>query len=675
MDLARLLHTWIVMIQCPACASYNDGEAAFCGQCGARIEPLIRPRRPVRRPGRLPLLVTLSLLGAMALVAIIALLPEKREPRTPRTVASRGPGSRGVPKDERPGDPAGEVAVRAVLADPQVETITSAQATGAVSRALVVIELRGEDDRPLGEIRGVIVDSRGVVLCRFRPLLGAHQGICRLSSPRDARVEVLGISFREERLDLALLRLAHSAVGYPMVPLLEVSPGDALSPGDPLYLFSDYRATDAVLTEVHFPGPDGVSRMRLAESPRPPAEAFLALDAYGFLLGLARIQTEDGRWVLDGKPPAEKSHRMLVDPVHPAVSGLDLETTLTLQELTRRLYEGTFADYFARGMAAFRQQRWREAIDLLAAGLDRVSLDRPDEDDVARATLNLRLAYLEEIQRLVSANRIAEAGAMAEGALARYPGDRDLLIILGQARCHERNWIGGIQALALARAVEADARVDSLLEQAFLGAAAEASRAGDTREAEARLIEGAQTLLESGAIRIELARLYMRFEAYDDAIQLIQQAEALDPSLAESARLLLDRIDDALKRRDAVVIPIAPESRSIRTDAVIDGVRGCPFIVDTGASFTSIPWDVALALGYDLVNARRLDVTTAGGPISAPLIQVQSVNVGGYSVRNLEVLVLPVNVGSGAGLLGLNFLKHFRYSVDSRRSEFRLERP
>jgi clan AA aspartic protease (TIGR02281 family) len=612
----------------------------------------------------------------MALVAFIAFLPDGGKQGGPRSGAPRGAEPKAL-AHRQPGwgEGSGEPEARSSAAEPEIQPITSAQAARAVAQAMVVIELRGEDDRPLRELRGVLVDSRGVVLCRFRPLLGAHQGICRLSSPRDARVEVVGLSFREERLDLALLRLAHSAVGYPMVSLLEGAPAQTLEAGEGLYLFADQRASDVILSDVYFPGPDGAARIRLAESPRPSPEGFLALDTYGFIVGLARIETEDGQWVMDGKPPADKANRMLIDPAFAAVRGLDLEASLTLYELTRRLYEGTFADYFARGNAAFRQQRWREAIDLYVNALDRVATDRPDEADVDRVMTNLRPSYLEEIQRLAAASRVEEAGALAEAALSRYPEDRDFLIILGEVRCQQGNWLGGIQVLAMAREIERNQRVDALLEEAFLSAAGEASRAGDTRAAEARLIEGAQSLPTSGAVRLELARLYARFEAYDDAIQLLHQVKELDPALADSAQLLLDKIDDALKRRDAVVIPIPAGSRSIRTEAVVDGNRTYPFIIDTGATYTSIPWDLALALGYDLASARKIDVGTAAGPIAAPLILVQSLNVGGYSVRNLEVLVLPSGAGTGAGLLGLNFLKHFRYGVDSRRSEFRLERP
>jgi clan AA aspartic protease (TIGR02281 family) len=611
----------------------------------------------------------------MAVVAAIALLPDGKKRIGTRPGDPGGQEKALVQREPRRDGPAVEVDRRPAAAEQEVQPITSAQAARAVAQAMVVIELRGEEDRPLREVRGVLVDSRGVVLCRFRPLLGAHQGTCRLSSPRDARVEVVGLAFREERLDLALLRLAHSAVGYPMVPLLEGAPAQTLEAGEALYLFADHRAADSILSEAYYPGPDGVARVRVAESPRPPPEAFLALDAYGYVIGLARIESEDGQWIMDGKPPADGQHRLLVDPAFAAIRGLDLEASLTLYELTRRLYDGTFADYFARGTAAFRQQRWGEAIDLYTSGLDRVPADRPDEADVTRLMENLRQSYMEEIRRLAAGDRAAEAGALAEAALSRYPEDHDFLVILGEARCQLRNWVGGIQALALAREIEPNQRVDSLLEEAFLAAAAEAARAGDTRAAEARLIEGAQSLQASGALRLELARLYARFEAYDDAIQLLHQVKELDPSLAESAQLLLDKIDDALKRRDAVVIPIPPGSRAIRTEAVIDAVRACPFIIDTGATYTSIPWDVALALGYDLASARRLDVSTAAGPIASPLIQVQSINLEGYSVRNIEVLVLPPGAGTGAGLLGLNFLKHFKYGVDSRRGEFRLERP
>lgn len=57
--------------------------------------------------------------------------------------------------------------------------------------------------------------------------------------------------------------------------------------------------------------------------------------------------------------------------------------------------------------------------------------------------------------------------------------------------------------------------------------------------------------------------------------------------------------------------------------------------------------------------------------MQAPLVRIASLDVHGYVVRNLQVLVLP---NGTPPLLGLNFLKYFRYTVDATRREFRLER-
>jgi predicted aspartyl protease len=58
-------------------------------------------------------------------------------------------------------------------------------------------------------------------------------------------------------------------------------------------------------------------------------------------------------------------------------------------------------------------------------------------------------------------------------------------------------------------------------------------------------------------------------------------------------------------------------------------------------------------------------------------IRLVSISLQGYAVHNLPVIVLPDSKGRSLNLnlLGLNFLNYFKYSVDSTRGEFRLERP
>ena len=109
---------------------------------------------------------------------------------------------------------------------------------------------------------------------------------------------------------------------------------------------------------------------------------------------------------------------------------------------------------------------------------------------------------------------------------------------------------------------------------------------------------------------------------------------------------------------------------------MIDGHAAFTFIVDTGATYTSIPESLAQNLGYDTDSPRveRKLVAGVGGRLSVPVIRVQALNVGGYAVSNLEVIVLPDSSTPNFGLLGMNFLRNFKYTVDSARSELRLER-
>jgi clan AA aspartic protease (TIGR02281 family) len=661
------------MPHCPSCNSFANSTAVFCAQCGERLE---RRAASDGGRGRKPfLLAGLGLLAAIGAVVWIATRPEPAPPE--RRKAPRR--SETAQKSPAADDAAARTKAPAAVVDREPSPLSAAQAARLVAPALVVLELRGEEDRPLREERGVLVDSRGVVLCRYRPLLGAHQGVCRLSipgsgGPREAKVEIRGLSFRDETLDLALVHIAYSPTGYPQVPILADPPAQVLAPGDSLFLFSDTRPQAAAVSEPYHRTLDGAYRVRLAENPAVP-DAFLAIDAYGYLIGLCRFEGADGRLFEPGTSADDPGLRMLVDPAVAFANALDLEVSFTLYNLTRRFFDGTFADLFARGVAASKQKRWREAIDFFEQAIARVETDRPGEENVTFVINHLRECYHEEVQRLVAAARSEEAASVAEAGLARYTDDRALMVFLGEFRLNQHDWPGGIQPLSQARLIQADDKVDALLERAFLEFAGEALRAGDLRNAEARLLDGLGRLPESGPIQMELAKLYMRIEAFDDAVRLLQVVKERDVSLREAAQALVDRIDDTLKSRDAVVIPVPPNSRSIRTQAVIDGNVEYPFLIDTGATYTTIPAGVAQSLGYDTSRAPRINVSTAGGILSVPLIQVASVSVGGYSVRNLEVSVLPPGVGPEAGLLGLNFLKHFKYGVDARRGEFRLERP
>ena len=96
------------------------------------------------------------------------------------------------------------------------------------------------------------------------------------------------------------------------------------------------------------------------------------------------------------------------------------------------------------------------------------------------------------------------------------------------------------------------------------------------------------------------------------------------------------------------------------------GVREIDMILDTGAVYTVIAWDVAKDIGYDpAVSLLRMPIVTANGVIEAPMITVDAIQVAELRVQNVEVICHDIPEIAGIeGLLGLSFLRHFRTVVD-----------
>jgi len=111
-------------------------------------------------------------------------------------------------------------------------------------------------------------------------------------------------------------------------------------------------------------------------------------------------------------------------------------------------------------------------------------------------------------------------------------------------------------------------------------------------------------------------------------------------------------------------IPINKETYIIFLEAELISAFGrykLNIALDTGATFTMIPWDIAERLGYDPTrSAERIIITTASSIEKAPLITVERMKVLNVEVANVKVVVHDLPPKSRVdGLLGLSFLKHF----------------
>ncbi len=94
-----------------------------------------------------------------------------------------------------------------------------------------------------------------------------------------------------------------------------------------------------------------------------------------------------------------------------------------------------------------------------------------------------------------------------------------------------------------------------------------------------------------------------------------------------------------------------------------DTFRNVFVALDTGASTTMIPTEVATDLGYDLSNPNE-QMITASGIVLTKRITVRKLTAIGETVENINVVCHDLPEGSIIeGLLGLNFLRHFDVNI------------
>ncbi len=86
-------------------------------------------------------------------------------------------------------------------------------------------------------------------------------------------------------------------------------------------------------------------------------------------------------------------------------------------------------------------------------------------------------------------------------------------------------------------------------------------------------------------------------------------------------------------------------------------------VLDTGATYTMIPFEAAKALGCDpAITKRKIEIVTASSIEYRPVVTIPLVKAFGLEVRNLDVAChdLPPHAPCD-GLLGLNFLRNFNF--------------
>ena len=146
------------------------------------------------------------------------------------------------------------------------------------------------------------------------------------------------------------------------------------------------------------------------------------------------------------------------------------------------------------------------------------------------------------------------------------------------------------------------------------------------------------------------------------------------PEFRERKVLIAKRISIVKGRENKLVIRFQAGSREIPVTATVNEGFDQDFLIDTGASFVTIPYSTVEALGLeDEISPHQQEVQTAGGPVTASSIILSSIEMQGWAVSDVKAVVMDLPNRPGLGLLGLNFLNRFRLDLQADEGILTLE--
>lgn len=175
---------------------------------------------------------------------------------------------------------------------------------------------------------------------------------------------------------------------------------------------------------------------------------------------------------------------------------------------------------------------------------------------------------------------------------------------------------------------------------------------------------------EYSAHYIGLAQAYVALGNEYDARRTLNII-AYDPDNGAKAKQLLTLMEQRSQQEAANAEPIALTRRgnSLVAEVLFDNRAYGRLLVDTGASLTVISPQLLQDLALDYGSPqRRAWFNTANGVIEAPIFIIDRVSVGAQSIDHMEVAVMDLDNHNINGLLGMNFLRHFRFSIDQQKN-------
>jgi clan AA aspartic protease (TIGR02281 family) len=324
---------------------------------------------------------------------------------------------------------------------------------------------------------------------------------------------------------------------------------------------------------------------------------------------------------------------------------------------------------FAQIASYMRERKWQEAIELSEKLIliDGLYFDRLKQ--------NLEEAYTSIIRNSVRFGELNEAQEWLNRANS-YLGDSAQLSILYSRIQYKLGNIKEARASLKQVIMSNPERSDSILAELRKIVHAELNRFNRSEFDEhkiALLSEEIEFDPNYPIYHYLLGKLYFRNGDYEASVERLYRAVYLDSSYEDELLPIINTAQEKSNLPDLIEVPFTATGKTIHVDVHLNN-SAAPFhfVLDTGASYTSISKAVADQLGLGF-QGNAITLNTANGQITAPVINMESVTLNGATVYNVQTVVLN-NLDNIDGLLGLNFLSHFNMDMDQTNGKIGLSR-
>lgn len=157
------------------------------------------------------------------------------------------------------------------------------------------------------------------------------------------------------------------------------------------------------------------------------------------------------------------------------------------------------------------------------------------------------------------------------------------------------------------------------------------------------------------------------------AVAELQKSIDLDPYSAEWTSAIISKLNTSTDG-SFVMIPLEQVGDSFMVNVTINHKKRAKLIVDSGAEVCVISSGLAEGLGLNLDNATQVSFQSATGYGTALQTTLDTIAMSHARQDNIPVDVCDLpDTQLADGLLGMSFLKRYKFSLDAKHALLQLQ--